>query len=554
MVLVGFASAISQGTSYIFKIITDAVEVGDFTTAMWAGLSYPVAVFVIQMLYRGSGITMSFGQTKVGKYAYDTLTHYSLSHSKGYFANRFSGSLVSKIANAASGPENLADQLVWTYLSIIVTFVVTTGFIVFVDVLAAGLFLGLVMLMVAVNVPLIKRKRVLSLEESEAGSELSGKVADIFSSSDAVRQYDRKHDEYQNTQTATEKVRRLGMRGYLYTEKILFVNGLILFLFFGAIMYVMLLNWQQGSISSGDFVLVLSLLSQITGTLVFMSQSFQRSARIWGNMDEGLKEIVVPHEITDLEGAAELTTTGGAIAWQAVTFAYQEEAVFKRLSLSIKPGERVGLVGPSGAGKSTFVSLLLRQHDIQYGQIMIDGQNIAAVTQSSLRQNIAMVPQEPLLFHRTIRENIVYGKPDATDAEVIEAATRAEAHDFISVLPDGYDTLVGERGVKLSGGQKQRVAIARAILKEAPILVLDEATSALDSESEVAIQTALEELMEGKTVIAVAHRLSTLRKMDRILVFDDGRIIEDGAHDELAQAGGLYARLWQHQAGGFLQE
>ena len=227
-------------------------------------------------------------------------------------------------------------------------------------------------------------------------------------------------------------------------------------------------------------------------------------------------------------------------------------SVFRDFDLHIAAGQRVGLVGHSGAGKTTFVSLLLRQYDLGAGAIEIDGQNIAKVTQDSLRENIAVVPQEPLLFHRSIRENIAYGNPEASEEEIMAAAKQAQAHDFIMTLPDGYDTLVGERGVKLSGGQKQRVAIARAMLKDAPILVLDEATSALDSESEVAIQKALETLMEGKTVIAVAHRLSTLRKMDRIIVLEDGKIIEDGTHEELSQASGTYQKLWEHQAGGFL--
>jgi ABC-type multidrug transport system fused ATPase/permease subunit len=234
-------------------------------------------------------------------------------------------------------------------------------------------------------------------------------------------------------------------------------------------------------------------------------------------------------------------------------FDYQDNKVFQQLNLTIAAGQRLGLVGPSGAGKSTFVSLLLRQYDIESGSIEIDGQNIAEVTQDSLRAAIAVVPQEPALFHRTIRENIAYGKPDATDEEIIEVAKKAYAHDFITSLPLGYDTLVGERGVKLSGGQKQRIAIARAMLKNAPILILDEATSALDSESEVEIQKALHILMVGKTVIAIAHRLSTLREMDRIIVLENGAIAEDGTHDTLLTYGGTYARLWAHQAGGFLE-
>jgi ABC-type multidrug transport system fused ATPase/permease subunit len=260
------------------------------------------------------------------------------------------------------------------------------------------------------------------------------------------------------------------------------------------------------------------------------------------------------HEIKDVNDASELKVESGIIEWKNVSFEYGEKRVFDAFDLVIPSGQRVGLVGPSGAGKSTFVSLLLRQHDLSSGTVLIDGQNIAEVTQESLRENIAVVPQEPMLFHRSIRENIAYGKVGATDEEIMTVARLANAHDFIKDLSEGYDTLVGERGVKLSGGQKQRVAIARAMLKDAPVLLLDEATSALDSESEVAIQKALHKLMEGKTVIAIAHRLSTLREMDRIIVLENGKIVEDGSHAALLEYDGVYSRLWKHQAGGFLQE
>ena len=228
--------------------------------------------------------------------------------------------------------------------------------------------------------------------------------------------------------------------------------------------------------------------------------------------------------------------------------------ILNDVSFAVRPGDFYFLTGPSGAGKTTFVSLQLRQHDIDGGAILIDNQDIASVTQDSLRSHVGIVPQEPMLFHRSIKDNIAYGKEEATLEEIIEVAKKAQAHEFISALPEKYNTLVGERGVKLSGGQKQRVAIARAMLKDAPILILDEATSALDSESEVEIQKALHALMNGKTVVAIAHRLSTLREMDRILVLENGKIVEDGKHAELSIAGGTYQRLWTHQAGGFLLE
>jgi ABC-type multidrug transport system fused ATPase/permease subunit len=274
-----------------------------------------------------------------------------------------------------------------------------------------------------------------------------------------------------------------------------------------------------------------------------------------GSIRDSLAMLIVPREIRDRPGAAELAVTRGEIAFDRVGFAYDhKKPIFDGLELTIPAGQRVGLIGHSGAGKTTLVALLMRLYDVQRGALRIDGQSIAEVTQASLRRSIGLIPQDVILFHRTLMENIRYGRPGASDAEVMRAAERAHAHAFITALPEGYHTLVGERGVKLSGGQRQRIAIARALLKNAPILVLDEATSALDSEAEALIQAGINEAMIGKTVIAIAHRLSTLAHLDRLLVVDKGVIVEDGTHADLLARGGIYAALWSRQVGGFLIE
>lgn len=553
IIAVILASVLSQSTAYFFKLITDAVEAGDKEKALLYALLYPVAILFVQLLYRVSGVSGGKWVVKTKKYGYDILISHTLKHSHSYFTNRFSGSLMSKISNVNGAVDQLIPDLLWSIINSIVYLLVTVFFILSVDVTAGSIFIFLIGALIIFNHFLSEKKATYAKAAAETSSKIRGRIVDVLTNVQAVRQYVRtKHEEEVVAELSTEIEVTHG-RSWFYTEKMLLWNGLILFAFSLMMFWSLVTGWQGGTVSNGDMVLILALYSQVTGVLLFIGRSFNSVGRTIGEMKEGLEDLLVPFEVVDIEMAESLLVDSAQIDFKNVSFSFGGKEVFSNFNLNIPAGQRLGLVGHSGAGKSTFVSLLLRQHDIPSGEIFIAGQNIAKVSQTSLRQAIAVVPQEPVLFHRSIKDNILYGMPEATHEEMVEAAQNAQAHDFIMELPDGYETLVGERGVKLSGGQKQRIAIARAMLKDAPILILDEATSALDSESEVAIQKALEKLMEGRTVIAIAHRLSTLRKMDRIIVLDGGKIIEDGSHEILSKIDGVYSRLWNHQAGGFLQ-
>ena len=319
------------------------------------------------------------------------------------------------------------------------------------------------------------------------------------------------------------------------------------------VMYIAVKAWSTGELSVGDIVLLQAYLVRIFDKLWNAGKNIQRVYEAIADANEMTQLLLTPHEVQDAPNAGQLHITKGAIDFAGVSFGYQRDVqVVRDLNLHIAPGERLALIGPSGGGKSTVVRLLFRFHDLNAGKILIDGQNIAGVTQDSLRQALSLVPQDPILFHRSLMENIRYAKPSATSEEVVRAAKLANAHEFISSFRQGYETFVGERGIKLSVGERQRVAIARAILKDAPILVLDEATSSLDSESEMLIQDALKKLMQSRTTIVIAHRLSTIMQMDRIVVVENGKIIEEGKHEELLKVQqGVYQKLWGIQAGGF---
>jgi ABC-type multidrug transport system fused ATPase/permease subunit len=383
------------------------------------------------------------------------------------------------------------------------------------------------------------------------GAVTQGIMIDIIANILATKQNVAIKKEEKYTQKVLDEYRKVHLHVWWRFNTVAMTGNFLAAIMFGAIVGLAVYYWQLGLITVGDVMLFITMLLTLYGSLEALGSSINYFIENKGKLQEGLEEIFAPHEIQDSPGAKKVKIKNGEIVFDKVNFHYKDDkknTVFKNLSLTIPVGQKIGLVGESGAGKSTFISLLLRFMDVENGSIKIDGHNISEIKQDDLRSAIAYVPQDALLFHRSLLENIKYSSPKANKKEVEQAAKRAHALEFIKSFPKGFKTLVGERGVKLSGGQKQRVMIARAMLKKSPILVLDEATSALDSKAEQKIQEALESLMQGRTTIAIAHRLSTLKQMDRIIVFENGSIIEDGTHDELVKNKGKYYELWKYQS------
>lgn len=554
LVCISVAALLHQISPYLFKLIIDAIEADKLERIPLYLAMYPLIFLGIELFYRSAAYFVARVCIDGKEYLYNQLSTYLLNHSHTYFSNRFAGSLMSKLSTTVNAFENFTEFVLWNYLDSLITFGSTLVFILLVDVRTGCVLGGIFLLLFIVNFLLSPRSQIYSRLSAESQSTQSGVLVDILSNTSIVRQFGRTFQERQVIANVSEVAKQAEYKTRFFGEWLLVINSFIITVGFAVMMWVLILGYQSSTIGTGSLVFVLGLLMGMAYQLLFLGNAFQNGSQQFGQLKDGINEMLLPHDIIDAPHATALQVSNGAITWDEVSFTYGENKVFDNFNLDIKAGQRVGLVGSSGAGKSTFVSLMLRQSEVGSGAILIDDQNVAHVTQDSLRNNISVVPQEPTLFHRTIKENIAYGKPDASNEEIIAVAKKAQAHDFIIALPEGYDTPVGERGVKLSGGQKQRVAIARAMLKNSPILILDEATSALDSESEVQIQQALHSLMNEKTVIAVAHRLSTLREMDRIIVLEQGKIIEDGTHEVLSKAGGTYERLWTHQAGGFLVE
>ncbi len=480
-----------------------------------------------------------------------------MQHSDQFFANRKTGSLAGDVNTFGHSILSFLDIIFAQSSGIIVNFVVSLVVIAILSpvlLVPLGLVTGLIIWQ-AVHAtqkrgPLRHKRKVLT-------ARLNGTVADILGNQQLVRYFATAPQEVATVAHGRNEIEAVAKKEVDVIQREAIIRQSVLFLFQIITMAACIWLFTTGSVSIAALVFAVTYLGRLTGTLFDISPIIRGIEQVFldaSNITEILSEAP---EVTDAPDAKKLQVTAGEITLDSVSFAYkdgEDKEVIRKLSLTVKPGERIGLAGHSGGGKTTLTKLLLRFADIGSGTIAIDGQDISKVTQKSLRENIAYVPQEPYLFHRSLRENVAYGKEDATDEEIMEALAKANARDFVDALPHGLDTLVGERGVKLSGGQRQRIAIARAILKDAPILVLDEATSALDSESEKLIQGALEKLMKGRTSIVVAHRLSTISQLDRIIVLGKGKIIENGSHASLLKQKGTYAKLWAHQSGGFIEE
>ena len=471
-----------------------------------------------------------------------------------FHSDRFSGSLVSQTNKFIGAFERFFDLLTFDILYLLIMIISTTCVLLTrAPLFAIGLLIFIVLYVLCAAVT-FKKISHLSREWAEADNKQTGQLADSISNILSVKSYGREAHErhrYANFTRATMNAGFAQMRGQMKRDMgFNIVNTGII----AIITLFLIIGQPVFGLAISTLILIVNYSMQIMGELWNVNNIFKGVNRVFGDAYEMTEILDMKDAVVDLPGAKPLEVKRGAISYENVEFKHHDakESIFTDFNLDIKPGERIGLVGISGSGKTTLTKLLLRFADVDNGQITIDGQNIKNVQQVSLRESIAYVPQETSLFHRSIAENIAYAKPDATQKEIERAAKLANAHDFIKDLPDGYETLVGERGIKLSGGQRQRIAIARAILKDAPILVLDEATSALDSESEALIQDALVKLMKGRTSIVVAHRLSTIASLDRIIVLDNGKIVEQGTHAQLLKNGGEYNKLWSRQSGAFL--
>ena len=538
------------GTQYGLKRLIDVVAHGPGGgNAVWYSFAALCALIAADNLcWRVAGwVAARVFVTVTGDIRGDLFRHLA-DHSPSYFADRLPGTLSGRIAATSNAAFQIETATTWNVFPPALALCVSIALIGTVNPAMALVLTAVSFALAAIIFRLARNGTPLHRAFAARAAAVDGELVDVIANMGVVRAFGatlREHRRIVDTIGEELTARRRSLR---YLEKLRLVHAALTAALIAGLLAWSVVMWQQGRASAGDMVLICSLgFTILHGTrdlAVALVDLTQQVARL----EEAVAALLLPHDLTDRNDAVALALGRGQVQFQDVRFAYPgRRPVLDGLDLTIRPGERVGLIGASGAGKSTVLALLQRFHDVQHGRILVDGQDIAHVTQRSLRDMVAVVPQDIAMFHRSVLENIRYGRPRATEAEVLAAADVARCRDFIEALPEGFATMVGDRGVRLSGGQRQRLAIARALLKDAPILLLDEATSALDSESEHAIQAALDNLMCGRTVIAIAHRLSTLRNFDRIVVMDCGEVVDDGSPDELARRPGPYRDLLRRQ-------
>lgn len=547
---------------YIMKLLIDKITLytGDGSD-VWSYLALPIILglslwVAIELFYRTSGYLLAYGIPKFEAAVRLSMFNYVERHSYRYFADHFAGSLANKISDMVQSLTGIIRSSLMLFIPVSIALVLSTAFFAAVSPTFGLILGGWIVLHGLICLYFSKICDHYALVHSEARSNLAGKVVDALTNHINIRLFAKYRYEVDYLKTIQDDEQKKNVASLKVIERMKLFLGIASFLGPGVLLNgYMLSQWGQGHLTAGEVVYLFNTTWNVMMMAWVAGLELPQFFKEVGVARQALTIMQDPHEIVDIENPLPLQVKKGEIVFEDVTFRYGKHVtLFENKNLVIPAGQKVGLVGFSGSGKTTFVHLILRYYNLNRGRILIDGQDIAKVSLDSLRSAISMIPQDPSLFHRSVAENIGYGREGAPFEAIQEAARKAHVDEFVERMPEKYASPVGERGVKLSGGQKQRIAIARAILKDAPILILDEATSALDSVTEKHIQDGLTTLMEGKTTIVIAHRLSTLSGMDRILVFDHGKLVEEGSHEELIRLKGHYAHLWAMQAGGFLPE
>lgn len=560
----GIGGAVMHTTSsFFFGQIVEAFVSTPAGSNIWATMAWPLALYVgavlvlAPVLYNAQGWLSSVTLPYFAGLVRRQLALYLHQHSYRYFQEDFAGRLSGKVTEMPAAIRQVVNDIISPFIFAGVTSLTTLCVFIWVGPQFAVLTLAYIALYFGNLRYFTRAIRTLSETASRKRSAMRGRFVDILSNILLVKIFARRVHEDAYFRESLHDFADASSAEEVKVTRMFRVQHVINSVFMLALCLTAIDGWQSGTMTTAKIAMLLPMAMNMLSATFWLTEVYTAFFERLGEIAEGMEAIVRAHDVVDKPAAPKLAVRDASITFDVVTFSYPSRPMFKNFSLHIPARQRVGLVGPSGAGKSSLMQILLRLHDVERGSVSIDGQNIADVTQDSVRGAVAFIPQMADMLHRTVRDNIAYGRLDATDDDIIAAAKAAQAHEFILGLRDsfgnaGYDATVGERGVKLSGGQRQRIAIARAILKDAPIVVLDEATSSLDSESERLIQDSLKLLMRGRTVLAIAHRLSTIAHLDRLIVMEQGHVVEDGSHEELLARGGLYARLWDLQSGGFL--